>query len=123
MFVRYVCLRRVPRRLRDLDELSEALTLIQTGKIRHFPVLLSPSAPWDGLLSWLAAEALASGRMVADDLALLRHCDEPAEVARRAVSAHAAQASMAAGMQTSRRGRCRLHSGPRFLASPRSHDR
>ena len=99
MFVRYACAFVVfPGGFGTLDDLFEALTLIQTGKIRHVPVLLSPSTPWDGLLSWLAAETLASGRMVADDLALLQHCDEPEEVARRAASAHAAQASMAAGM-------------------------
>ena len=99
MFVRYACAFVVfPGGFGTLDELFEALTLIQTGKIRHFPVLLSPSAPWDGLLAWLAAETLASGRVLADDLALLQRCDEPEQVARLALAAHAAQASMAAGI-------------------------
>ena len=99
MFVRYACAFVVfPGGFGTLDELFEALTLIQTGKIRHFPVLLTPSAPWDGLLSWLAAETLASGRVSAGDLTLLHRCDEPEEVARLALSAHATQASMAVGM-------------------------
>ena len=93
MFVRYACAFVVfPGGFGTLDELFEALTLIQTGKIRHFPVLLSPSAPWNGLLAWLEVEALAAQRLAAGDLALLLRCDEPAEVVRMAQLAHAAQA-------------------------------
>jgi uncharacterized protein (TIGR00730 family) len=99
IFVRYACAFVVfPGGFGTLDELFEALTLIQTGKIRHFPVVLSPSAPWDGLLAWLATETLASGRVASGDLALLQRCDEPEQVLRLVVAAHAAQASMAAGL-------------------------
>jgi uncharacterized protein (TIGR00730 family) len=99
MFVRYACAFVVfPGGFGTLDELFEALTLIQTGKIRHFPVALSPSAPWDGLLAWLATETLASGRVASGDLALLQRCDDPEQVVRLAVAAHAAQASMAAAL-------------------------
>ena len=92
MFVRYACAFVVfPGGFGTLDELFEALTLIQTGKIRHFPVLLSPSTPWSGLLAWLEEETLATGRVDAGDLALVLRCDEPAEVVRLAELAHAAQ--------------------------------
>ena len=97
MFVRYACAFVVfPGGFGTLDELFEALTLIQTGKIRHFPVVVSPSAPWDGLLGWLATETLASGRLAAEHLALIQRCDEPEQVVRLAIVAHAAQASMVA---------------------------
>lgn len=96
-FVRYACAFVVlPGGFGTLDELFEALTLIQTGKIRHFPVLLTPSAPWEGLLAWLREETLAAGRVGPQDLALLRRCDDPAEVVALATAAHAAQAAQVA---------------------------
>jgi uncharacterized protein (TIGR00730 family) len=65
-----------------LDEFFEALTLIQVGKIRHFPVFLVGSAYWAGLLDWLRATALPAGMVTEDDLALVRVSDDVAEVAR-----------------------------------------
>ena len=65
-----------------LDEFFEALTLIQTGKIQHFPVFLVGTAYWAGLLEWLRTTALAAGMVNADDLALLRVTDDVAEIAR-----------------------------------------
>jgi hypothetical protein len=65
-----------------LDEFFEALTLIQTGKIQHFPVFLVGTAYWAGLLDWLRTTALAAGMVNADDLALLRVTDDVAEIAR-----------------------------------------
>ena len=47
-----------------LDELFEALTLIQTGKVRHFPVVLVGSAYWAGLLDWIRDTLLAAGAVV-----------------------------------------------------------
>jgi len=66
-----------------LDEFFEALTLIQTGRIRHFPVFLVGTAYWAGLLDWLRTTALAAGMVNADDLALLRVTDDVAEIARQ----------------------------------------
>lgn len=82
MFVRYACAFVIcPGGFGTLDELFEALTLIQTRTIRDFPVILVGAAgEWDGLLKWLRDRALAGGRISTDDLKLLSRADEPAEV-------------------------------------------
>jgi uncharacterized protein (TIGR00730 family) len=63
-----------------LDELFEALTLIQTKKIRNFPVVLFGSAYWAGLLSWIRDFAMKEGKVTEQDLKLLHLTDSPAEV-------------------------------------------
>ncbi|MFL5708045.1 MAG: TIGR00730 family Rossman fold protein, partial [Chloroflexota bacterium] len=63
-----------------LDELFEALTLIQTGKVRHFPVVLVGRSYWIGLLDWLRDTLLASGAIAEEDLALFHVTDDPNEV-------------------------------------------
>ena len=65
-----------------LDELFEALTLIQVGKVRHFPVVLVGSAYWAGLLDWIRDTLLASGAVDQADVDLLRVTDDPDEVVR-----------------------------------------
>jgi len=64
-----------------LDEMFELLTLIQTGKTHHYPVVLVGSEEWRGLYEWLHETVLAEGRISAADLDLLQMCDDPAEVA------------------------------------------
>jgi uncharacterized protein (TIGR00730 family) len=59
-----------------VDELFEALTLIQTGKVLHFPVVLYDSDYWDELLGWVRGELLADGMISPDDLDLLHVTDE-----------------------------------------------
>ncbi|MFL5954839.1 MAG: TIGR00730 family Rossman fold protein [Gaiellaceae bacterium] len=59
-----------------LDELYEALTLIQTGKIRHFPVVLFDSDYWQEMLDWFHAELLADGMISPDDIELLHITDD-----------------------------------------------
>ncbi|MGZ4310247.1 MAG: LOG family protein [Gaiellaceae bacterium] len=59
------------------DELFESLTLIQTGKVLHFPVVLVGEAYWAPLLEWVRRSALADGMVSAEDLALLTLTDEP----------------------------------------------
>jgi uncharacterized protein (TIGR00730 family) len=54
------------------DELFESLTLIQTGKVLHFPVVLFDSDYWDELLAWIRGELLADGMISPEDLDLLR---------------------------------------------------
>ena len=59
------------------DELFESLTLIQTGKVMHFPVVLLGEAYWTPLLEWVRRSALADGMVAAADLALLTLTDDP----------------------------------------------
>jgi uncharacterized protein (TIGR00730 family) len=76
MFVRYSCAFVVlPGGFGTMDELFEALTLIQTGKILHFPVVLLGNHYWNGLLDWLREQMLAEGKISAPDLELLQVVD------------------------------------------------
>jgi len=63
-----------------LDELLEALTLIQTGKVRHFPVVLVGSDYWAGMLDWFRGTLLASGAIDEADLGIIQVTDDPDEV-------------------------------------------
>jgi len=67
----------MPGGLGTLDELTEVLTLMQTHKIRPFPVVLFDSGYWKGFLDWLRSSVLARGAISEEDLNLLRVCDEP----------------------------------------------
>jgi len=60
-----------------LDELFEALTLIQTGKVQHFPVVLFDSDYWEEMLEWIRDELLRDRMISPDDLELLAVTDEP----------------------------------------------
>lgn len=62
------------------DELFEALTLIQTKKIRDFPVVLFGSSYWTGLLSWVREVVLPQGKISEHDLRLFHITDSPAEI-------------------------------------------
>jgi hypothetical protein len=70
----------MPGGLGTLDELTEVLTLMQTHKIRPFPVLLFDSQYWKGFLDWLKSFVLAKEFISEDDLNLLRICDNTDEV-------------------------------------------
>jgi len=59
-----------------LDELYESLTLIQTGKIKHFPVVLFDSDYWGKMVDWIREELLTDGMISPDDLELLRVTDD-----------------------------------------------
>ena len=80
-----------------MDELYEALTLIQTGKIGTFPVVLFDSDYWAEMLDWVREEMLADGLVSAADLELLHLTDEPQEAVQRIVEmidARAAEGSV-----------------------------
>jgi uncharacterized protein (TIGR00730 family) len=81
MFVRYACAFVVfPGGFGTLDELFEALTLTQTGKIRHFPVVLVDRDYWTGLVSWCRERLAAEAKIAPADLALLHVTDDAGEV-------------------------------------------
>lgn len=81
MLVRYASASVVlPGGFGTLDELFEALTLIQTQKIRNFPVVLAGSQHWVGLEHWIRTQLLELGMISADDLQLLVVSDDPDEV-------------------------------------------
>jgi uncharacterized protein (TIGR00730 family) len=71
-----------------LDELFEALTLVQTGKITKFPIVLVGSAYWSGLDAWLNGTLLAEGMISAADPELFQIADDPAEVVAIIRAAH-----------------------------------
>jgi uncharacterized protein (TIGR00730 family) len=62
-----------------MDELFEAVTLIQTGKIAHFPLVLVDSDYWEEMLDWVREELLADGMIAAADLDLMTVTDDPLE--------------------------------------------
>lgn len=70
----------MPGGLGTLDELTEVLTLMQTHKIKPFPVALYDSKYWNGFLEWLRNCALARGFISEEDFDLLRICDTADEV-------------------------------------------
>lgn len=82
MFIRYASAFVVfPGGFGTLDELFEALTLIQTEKIRHFPVVLAGSGHWNGLDTWIRAKLLDEGMVSPEDAALLTLLDDPEAIA------------------------------------------
>jgi hypothetical protein len=65
-----------------MDELFEALTLIQTKRIKSFPLILMGSDYWQGLLDWLKKTMLREGKIIPTDLDLIQIVDEPEEVVK-----------------------------------------
>jgi uncharacterized protein (TIGR00730 family) len=70
----------IPGGLGTLDELTEVLTLMQTHKIKPFPVIIFNSQYWKGFLDWLESTVLAKGCVSQEDLDLLIVCDQTDEV-------------------------------------------
>jgi uncharacterized protein (TIGR00730 family) len=73
------------------DELFEALTLIQTGKVLHFPVVLFDSSFWTPLLEWVRDRLLPLGMISPGDLELLSVTDSPEEAVQRILASHVTQ--------------------------------
>ena len=93
MFVRYASGFVVfPGGYGTMDELWEALTLIQTGKITEFPVVLVGTDYWRGLMDWVGERMLSEGNISPDDLELWTLTDDPLEVRDQLMSAAHRQA-------------------------------
>ncbi len=91
MFIKYsqafICL---PGGFGTLDELFEALTLVQTKKVTKFPVVLFGRSYWQGLYDWIQDSVLASGKVGDKDLALLHLTDDIDDAVRVVQEAHKA---------------------------------
>ena len=83
MFVKYATAFVVfPGGYGTLDEMFEALTLIQTGKVKHFPLVLFGTDYWGGLVEWLRDKVAEERKINPSDLDLFHLTDDPEEVAR-----------------------------------------
>jgi uncharacterized protein (TIGR00730 family) len=95
MFIKYsVAFIIFPGGFGTLDELFEAITLIQTGKIYQFPVILFGRHYWAGLLRWLQTRVLAEKKISPGDIDLMILTDDPAEAAHAVINAYAPQAEI-----------------------------
>ncbi len=83
MFVKYAMAYVVlPGGLGTMDELFEALTLIQTKRIKCFPVILMGSEYWKGLFDWLRKTMLRDNKIAPEDLELIQIIDDPEEIVK-----------------------------------------
>jgi uncharacterized protein (TIGR00730 family) len=89
MFVKYSqAFVVLPGGFGTLDELFEAVTLVQTGKITKFPIVLVGSEYWSGLRDWIAGPMLGGNKISEPDLELVTVVDDPAEVVAVILDAH-----------------------------------
>lgn len=92
MFVKYSCgFIALPGGFGTLDELFEALTLVQTHKVTSFPVVLMGSEFWGGLLDWIKGSLLSTAKIKAQDLDLISVTDDVDEAVRIIVDADLAR--------------------------------
>jgi uncharacterized protein (TIGR00730 family) len=104
MFVKYAeAFVILPGGFGTMDELWEALTLIQTGKVKNFPVILVGREFWSGLVEWVRSTMLAGGMISAEDLELLVCTDDPAEVERIVIDCHQRNCAEATRRSVARR--------------------
>ncbi len=88
MFVKYAQAFVIfPGGFGTLDELFEALTLIQTRKVRNFPVVMFDTEYWAGLMDWIRGKLLKEGKISKEDLDLIYLTDSPEKVVAHVVSA------------------------------------
>jgi predicted Rossmann-fold nucleotide-binding protein len=94
-----------------LDELFEAVTLIQTGKIYQFPVILFGRRYWAGLIRWLQARVLAEKKIAPGDIDLMVLTDDPAEAAAAVIRGYEAQTHVERRRAGDRRDRAKKADG------------
>jgi uncharacterized protein (TIGR00730 family) len=117
MFVKYAeAFVIFPGGFGTMDELFEALTLIQTGKVRDFPVILVGTEYWRGLTDWIRGTLVAEGKVSPEDLDLMVVTDSPEEVVRTIVSCYDTHCT------TTGRDRRRPRGGAGSPAEPRKGD-
>jgi uncharacterized protein (TIGR00730 family) len=100
MFVKYAeafCI--FPGGFGTLDELFEALTLIQTAKVQHFPVVLFGTAYWQGLMDWLKGSPLEEGKISPEDLTIFTITDDVDEAVKTILAHHEMHVAAAAEAQ------------------------
>ena len=96
MFIKYsVGFVIFPGGFGTLDELFEAITLIQTGKISQFPLVLFGTHYWAGLLRWMQSRMLGENKIADSDLDLMTVTDDPMEVVKIVAAAYKAQTKTA----------------------------
>jgi uncharacterized protein (TIGR00730 family) len=101
MFVKYAeAFVIFPGGMGTMDELFEALTLIQTGKIEHFPVVLVGKDYWAGLIRWMRATVLAEGKVSPQDLDLAVVTDDIDEIVQVIVERSQGRQQMVEGART-----------------------
>ncbi|MEV0149538.1 MULTISPECIES: TIGR00730 family Rossman fold protein [unclassified Nonomuraea] len=95
MFVKYSCgFIALPGGFGTLDELFEALTLVQTHKVTSFPVVLMGSEFWGGLIDWIKSTLLGTGKIAEQDLDLITVTDDVDEAVRIVVESDQARSRL-----------------------------
>ncbi len=89
MFIKYaMAYVIIPGGFGTMDELFEAVTLIETQRIRPLPVILVGSEYWNGLLKWIKAKLLKEGMISSENLDILKVIDDPREIVTTIVEFH-----------------------------------
>jgi len=102
MFVKYAQAFVIfPGGFGTMDELFESLTLIQTGKVRHFPVVLMGREYWGGLMDWMKDRMAGEGKVSPADLDLLLLTDDPEEARDHIVGRHQKRKQLVRGRRSS----------------------
>ncbi|HZC72737.1 MAG TPA: TIGR00730 family Rossman fold protein [Jatrophihabitans sp.] len=111
MFVKYAqAFVIMPGGFGTLDEMFEALTLVQTQKVTRFPVILFGSQYWSGLLNWMRETVLVNGKIKAADLDLLHVTDDVDDAVAAIVDAESARSQQRAAEQVAA-GNSAIHDG------------
>jgi len=122
MFIKYsVAFIIFPGGFGTLDELFEALVLIQTGKIYQFPVILFGRYYWAGLIRWLQSRVLRERKIAAGDLDLMLLTDDPAQAAQAVITAYESQARVV--RQRAAQEEAKTASGASQRSAPRARRR